>query len=93
MTVRSEDGHPVDALSVGHYINVKPQEAELALDQAISRVLSGKVEEPDGGSAVDLPDADLLLTQYFERGIIPGCQRLESCGFGFSTASSASMER
>lgn len=65
---RSGSNHPVDAISVGHYINVKPQEAELELDRAISRALSGKTEEPDNGP----PEADLLLTQYFERGIIRG---------------------
>ena len=70
--IRSASNHPVDAISVGHYINVKPQEAELELDRAISRALSDKVEEPDNGSKYRPPETDLLLTQYFERGIIRG---------------------
>lgn len=64
--VKSAVGDPVDAISVGHYINVRPQGAELALDRAISGALRG---EEDGAG---LPDSDLLLTQYFERGIIRG---------------------
>ena len=64
--VKSRGGDPVDAISVGHYINVRPQEAELALDRAISGALRG---EEDG---TGLPESDLLLTQYFERGIIRG---------------------
>lgn len=70
--VSSESGDPVDAISVGHYINVKPREAELALDQAISRALSSKAEESDGGPVDELPEADRLLTQYFERGTLHG---------------------
>lgn len=70
--LRSESGDPVDAISVGHYINVKPQKAELALDQAISRALPGKTENPNGGPVGELPEADRLLTQYFERGILHG---------------------
>ena len=69
-SIKSSDGAPVDAISVGHYINVMPQEAELALDRAISRSLRGRVGESEAGD--DLPESDLLLTQYFERGIIRG---------------------
>ncbi|MGH3087715.1 MAG: CHAT domain-containing protein, partial [Rubrobacteraceae bacterium] len=61
----SEDGSPVDALAVGHYINVKPREAELALDCEISAALSGK-------SVSELSESDLLITRYFERGIVRG---------------------
>jgi hypothetical protein len=36
------EGRAIDAISVGHYIRVKPQAAELALDIAISSLLAGK---------------------------------------------------
>lgn len=52
---------PPDALAVGHYIGVKPQAAELALDEAVSAALRGQTEAEDG-----------LLTQFGERGIIQG---------------------
>lgn len=60
--------HPVDAIAVGHYVGVRPQAAEKKIDEAISRVLLGRSE--DDAEAVE--DADLLLTQYTERGIIHG---------------------
>jgi CHAT domain len=61
---------PVDAISVGHYLGVKPQQAERALDFAISRSrrLSGKVTKP----CEPLLDTDLLLTQFTDRGTIRG---------------------
>ena len=67
------EGRAIDAISVGHYIRVKPQAAELALDIAISSLLPGKVTV----ARKDLParppqDADLILTQYTDRGIISG---------------------
>lgn len=52
---------PPDALAVGHYIGVKPQAAELALDLAISEALPGQAETEDG-----------LLSQFAERGIVHG---------------------
>jgi pimeloyl-ACP methyl ester carboxylesterase len=58
----------VDAIAVGHYIGVQPQAAELKLDRAISRALTGKMYS--GDSEVAKPD--LILTQYTERGIIHG---------------------
>ena len=61
-------GKSVDAIAVGHYIGVKPVAAVQALDQAISRALPGKIAEADD----KLPEADLLITQYTERGIIRG---------------------
>lgn len=71
--MKSGSGRPIDAISVGHYINVRPQEAELALDRAISRALPGKVGQSDGDSSeARLNEANLLITQYFERGIIRG---------------------
>jgi pimeloyl-ACP methyl ester carboxylesterase len=62
------DGLPVDAVAVGHYIGVQPQAAELKLDQAISRALSGKVYSEDWQVA----KPDRILTLYTERGIIHG---------------------
>lgn len=59
---------PVDAISVGHYIGVKPVAAEKALDVAISTPLRGKTTK--GKEKLD--EADLLLTQYTERRIIHG---------------------
>ena len=64
----SASGAALDALSVGHYLGVRPQAAERALDEAISRTLLGKLF--DRGQ--DIPDADLLLTQYTERGTLRG---------------------
>ena len=55
---------PVDAIAVGHYIGVQPQRAELALDWAISAAFLPKGEKPT--------KADLILTQYTDRGIIYG---------------------
>lgn len=60
--------HPIDAISVGHYLGVRPQDAELALDRAISKALPGKVGEKDA----EVAEADRLLTQYTDRGIIRG---------------------
>ena len=67
--LRTKENSPVDAIAVGHYIGVQPQWAELALDEAISAALlgNGKNKRPEK------PDkADLILTQYTERGIIHG---------------------
>jgi pimeloyl-ACP methyl ester carboxylesterase len=55
---------PIDAIAVGHYFNVKPQAAELALDKAISGAI------PYNGTGNGAPS--LLLTDYTERGIIRG---------------------
>jgi pimeloyl-ACP methyl ester carboxylesterase len=56
------DDLPVDAISVGHYIGVRPVAAELALDKAISLI-------PEG---VKPQDTDLLLTIFTVRGILHG---------------------
>src|SRR5205823_4872353 len=61
-------GGPIDVIAVGHYVGVKPQGAELALDRAISACLPGRRL----GEEADLRETDLLLTQYSERGIIRG---------------------
>jgi pimeloyl-ACP methyl ester carboxylesterase len=66
--IRSKRGYAVDAVSVGHYIGVQPQQAELMLDQAISAALLGK----ELGRDSTPEKSDLILTQYTERGIIQG---------------------
>jgi pimeloyl-ACP methyl ester carboxylesterase len=66
---RPLDGKAVDAISVGHYLGVKPQYAELALDRAISRALPQNKRTP---LITDSASADLILTQYSERGTIRG---------------------
>jgi hypothetical protein len=64
----SAGGHPVDAVAVGHYVGVQPQGAELMLDRAISKALRGR--ESDHSF---IPEkADLIITQYTERGLIQG---------------------
>ncbi len=60
--------YPIDSISVGHYLGVRPQDAEKALDKAISEALPGKVGRKDN----EIAEADLLLTQYTDRGIIRG---------------------
>jgi hypothetical protein len=67
-SIRSRGRYPVDAISVGHYIGVQPQRAELALDRAISASLLGRGPGPGPAPA----KSDLILTQYTERGIIQG---------------------
>ncbi len=62
--VLSDEKSPVDSIAVGHYIGVQPQRAELALDKALSAALLPK--------GTDITKADLILTQYTERGIIYG---------------------
>ncbi|HKS27623.1 MAG TPA: CHAT domain-containing protein [Pyrinomonadaceae bacterium] len=64
--IRAAEGFPVDAIAVGHYIGVQPQAAELQLDRAISAALPGKAYSGE------IAKADLILTQYTERGIIHG---------------------
>ena len=58
------DPLPVDAVSVGHYLGVRPQAAELALDRAVSRAINGvdPVQHP----------SELILTQYTDRGLLRG---------------------
>lgn len=60
----SDKKFPVDSIAVGHYIGVQPQRAELALDKALSAALLPK--------GAEVTKADLILTQYTERGIIYG---------------------
>jgi CHAT domain/Lecithin:cholesterol acyltransferase len=64
-------GPRVDAISVGHYLGVKPQAAERALDEAISRKLPGEVVSPKENSR-EAHEPDLLLTQFSLRGTIRG---------------------
>jgi len=58
-------GPPVDAISVGHYVGVRPQYAEEALDRAISAAVCGR-------EAWQIPRDDLLITQYSDRGVLQG---------------------
>ena len=55
---------PIDAVSVGHYVGVRPQAGELAMDKAISRAILGTDEE--------LSPSELILTQYTDRGLLRG---------------------
>jgi hypothetical protein len=66
--IRSKDGDPIDAIAVGHYVNVQPQAAELALDWSISAPLTdGKLNRKSSEDK-----QKLILTQYTNRGIIHG---------------------
>jgi pimeloyl-ACP methyl ester carboxylesterase len=60
----------VDAISVGHYVGVAPQYAELALDREISRAL----KPANAANAVPSSQSknDLLITALHRRGIIVG---------------------
>ncbi|MEP0546746.1 MAG: alpha/beta fold hydrolase [Rhodothermales bacterium] len=57
---------PVDAISVGHYRGVRPTNAELALDRAISAA-RGR-----GKAATGDEESRLLITSLTERGTIRG---------------------
>jgi pimeloyl-ACP methyl ester carboxylesterase len=67
-------GEPIDVIAVGHYLDVKPVAAEVALDRAISLAIRRAVPENSQAdlSAEQLADDDLILTQYGERGILRG---------------------
>jgi hypothetical protein len=67
-SVTTNKGAAVDAISVGHYIGVQPQAAELSLDYAISSALVGRELSRNLAEAKQ----DLILTQYTDRGIIQG---------------------
>jgi len=56
---------PVDAIAVGHYMGVKPMNAEGAIDRAISEALVAD------GESIGNPDL-FIITQYAQRGIIRG---------------------
>jgi CHAT domain len=60
--------HPIDAIAVGHYVGGKPQGQELELDESISLALLDRL----GAGKEHIDDSDLLLSQYYERGIIRG---------------------
>lgn len=59
---------PVDAIAAGHYLGVRPQAAELALDRALSAAL----RDPVSADAPPLARTDLLITQFTERGTLLG---------------------
>jgi pimeloyl-ACP methyl ester carboxylesterase len=64
------EGQPaIDVVAVGHYVGVRPQAAELALDRMISGDLARRGGQSGG---VEQNKENLLLTQYSERGIIQG---------------------
>jgi pimeloyl-ACP methyl ester carboxylesterase len=65
-SIRSRKKHAIDAIAVGHYIGVQPQQAELALDRAISAALGAQSDDSRTSRS------DLILTQYTERGLIEG---------------------
>lgn len=74
LATTSTAGHKVDAIAVGHYLGVKPQAAEKALDWALTNAVfleesrvRGRAEREEVPS-----EADLLLTLFTERGIIRG---------------------
>jgi hypothetical protein len=70
---REGDGNrPVDAVAVGHYIGVHPSAAELGLDRSISAALLAETRNDPGAKIPAVDKADLLLTQYMERGVIHG---------------------
>ena len=62
----NDDWPAVDAIAVGHYLNVEPQFAELALDNAISERLPSTVAADDGSASAN------ILTDFTRRGIIQG---------------------
>jgi pimeloyl-ACP methyl ester carboxylesterase len=54
---------PIDAIAVGHYIGVRPQAAERAIDTAISAAMAGDPAEPEHGG---------VLADFSERGTLRG---------------------
>ena len=56
-----------DAVAVGNYVGVRPQDAIFALDCSISRQLPGDAQTPPRKGR-----DHLLITQYVERGVIRG---------------------
>jgi hypothetical protein len=51
--VRSDDGHAIDCIAVGHYLGVRPQDAELALDRSISEAVPrDHAAPPDEGGLI-----------------------------------------
>jgi pimeloyl-ACP methyl ester carboxylesterase len=70
MPIRSQKGsaNPVDAIAVGHYIGVRPQEAEECLDVSISTALF----EWEASERNKDRKSEMILTQYTDRGIIHG---------------------
>ena len=83
--VPNTDGLAVDCISVGHYMGIRPQQAELALDKAISRHLAGaapaaqtsagtsaETRQQNGNRRSELSERDQILTQFTERGTLIG---------------------
>jgi hypothetical protein len=65
---------PVDAIAVGHYLGVLPQQAEAQLDRSISQALRTRTAAriARAGDPVMKPDPEMLLAQYVERGLLRG---------------------
>ena len=63
------DPAPIDAVAVGHYLRVKPTGAEHDIDVAISPYYR---PAPPAGAPAPPPDADLLIAQLHDRGVLRG---------------------
>jgi hypothetical protein len=61
------DPTPIDCISVGHYLRVRPTGAERALDIAISSAL-----KPRQSEKVAVNEDDTLLNSFHERGVLRG---------------------
>ncbi len=63
------DAVPIDSIAVGHYLRVKPTGAEHDIDVAISPYYK---PAPPAGAPAPLADADLLIAQLHDRGVLRG---------------------
>ena len=63
------DTVPIDSIAVGHYLRVKPTGAEHDIDVAISPYYK---PAPPAGAPAPLADADLLIAQLHDRGVLRG---------------------
>jgi hypothetical protein len=65
------DPVPIDGIAVGHYLRVRPTGAEHDIDAAISPWYKPGYK-PDPPGAAPAPDADLLIEQLHDRGVLRG---------------------
>lgn len=63
------DPRPIDVVAVGHYLRVRPTGAEHDIDVAISPYYK---PAPPAGAPVPPADADLLIAQLHDRGVLRG---------------------
>lgn len=70
--VIDSDDLPIDAIAVGHYIGVTPQNAERALDMAISTSLRPHMSTTKRRGNGAFSPTTGILAQYSERGILRG---------------------